>query len=279
MPKGTKNSIVLDEQQPSNFLPVVMGHDRVNAMIESNLGGDELTPGDLDRAVNPSGKNIKWELPDVSGDSESISELSGVIVHSCSKRVYYKDPYSGGGERPDCYSDDAVRGNGPQAEICGGFCVDCQLSKFGSGENNSQACDQKKRIFLLRENEMLPTIVDLTPINAKALKKYGVKLMNKRGKLLCEVVSKLENSQDVSKSGFPYAKVTISLESEMPADEAEGMKKYADSMKPVLEAVSVRDDVQEVAVEEDDEEGTPAAQPVPPPAAGFEDGPLPDVEF
>jgi hypothetical protein len=261
-----KSSIVLDEPQ-HNFLPVIHDAKKIERMMKTNLGGEQLGPGDLDRAVNPSGKNTKWEIPDIDETSESISELIGVIIYACDKRRWYKGKYTGGNERPDCYSDDGIHGIGAHAEKCeDGLCVNCPMDIFGSGPNKGKACKQVKRVYLLREGEMLPVIINLTPQNRRALRTYGARLMNKKNKELTEVVSKFSNGSAVSKSGFPYAKVTISLVTSLAPEAATKMLQYAEMMEPVLTAVTIADDVR-THIEEDDgpidsseNESTPAPE-------------------
>ena len=238
-----KSSIVLDDVQPRNLVPLTKSPEKIAALIQTNLGGETLSQGDLDRAVNPSGTNTKWEIPDIDETSESASELSGVIVHSCDKRAYYEGKYSGGGERPDCYSDDGVNGVGELADKCGNKCIDCPMDVFGSAKDtDAKACKEVKRVYLLREGEMLPMIVNLTPQNLRALRTYGVRLTNKRGKELPEVISKFSQATATSKSGFPYAKVTISLVEELPEADAKKMLDYAEVMKPLLSQDTVADE-------------------------------------
>lgn len=255
-----KSNIVLDETPDSSYLPVTIGQAKVDSMINTTLGGEPLTPGDLDKAVNPAGKSTKWSIPDVDGSNIEIAEPTGVIVHSKSKRAYYEKEYTGGSDRPDCYSDDGITGHGAPADACGGLCADCPLSKFGSGKNGSQACDQKKRVWMLMEGDMLPTVIDMTPINFRALRKYGVKLVNKRHKNLNEVVSKITAATQTSNSGFPYPHVTVSLVSELPPDDAQKMVDYSESMVPMLDAVSIRDEARDPVVEQDDAEPEPKAK-------------------
>lgn len=253
----SKSAIVLDESAESSYLPVTIGQEKVDRMIQTTLGGEPLSPSDLDKAVNPASKATKWSIPDVDGSDIEIAEPTGVIIHSKTKRSYYIKDYDGSNERPDCYSDDGITGHGGPADACGGLCADCPLSKFGSGKNGSQACDQKKRVWMLMAGDMLPTVIDMTPINFRALRKYGVKLVNKRHKNLNEVVSKLVAVTQTSASGFPYPHVTISLVEELPPDEAAKMVDYSESMVPMLEAVSIRDEVREPIVEIDDETPEP----------------------
>ena len=248
----SKSAIVLDETETSPYLPVTIGQAKVDSMIATTLGGEPLTPSDLDKAVNPAGKSTKWSIPDVDGTNIEIAEPVGVIVHSKTKRAFYIKDYDGSSERPDCYSDDGITGHGDQADAVGGLCANCPLSQFGSGKNGSQACDQKKRIWMLMEGDMLPTVIDMTPINFRALRKYGVKLVNKRHKDLNEVVSKISAVTQTSASGFPYPHVTISLVEELAPDAAAKMVAYSESMVPMLEATSIRDEAREVQPETDD---------------------------
>ena len=179
-----KAAIVLDEKSDSPYLPVQLTPERVNNMIERNLGGEPLSIGDLDRAVNPSGKSLKWEIPDIDEEVEATSEIIGVIIHSHNSRRYYEKAYDGSDNPPDCFSPDGVHGYGVMADKCGGLCVKCPFDVFGSGKNNSKLCTENKRVYVLREGEMLPTVVTLTPMNRRALRTYGARLMNKRSDIV-----------------------------------------------------------------------------------------------
>ena len=229
-------------EEGRNFLPIIHNTAHMQGMIQENLGGEELSAGDLERAINPSGKSTKWTFEDIDGTEELVDSIEGVIIHSSSKRVLYLGEYKGGGEEPDCYSDDGIHGHGAPADKCGGLCANCPLQEFGSGKNNSKACSDIKRIWILREGDMLPTIVNATPINKRALRKYGVTLSNKRGRKLSEVISKLELSTAKSKSGYDYAKLRVTLVEELNEVDREKMAAYADTIRPILDSSTVRDE-------------------------------------
>lgn len=273
-----RSDIVLDETPvQASLVPVNFNPGQIQAMISQNLGGETITPGDLERAINPSGKSTKWRFQGLDGEEESVGELTGVIVHSKTKRAYYEKEFSGGNEPPDCYSDDGMTGHGAMADKVGGVCDDCPMSKFGSGKNGSQACSQIKRIYLLRPGDMLPTIVNATPINNRTLKKYGINLMNKRGKTFNQVVSRLNLSTSKSSSGFDYAKLTISLVSELNPVEAEKMEEYCAMIRPILDSASIRTEARHEAIgdfEEPREVVSSDSRPSPSPT-----GDVLDIEF
>lgn len=245
-----RSSIVLDEVQPNQhqLVPLTMQPAQLATMIEQNLGGETITPGDLERAINPSGKSTKWTFIGLDGEEESVGELVGVIVHAKTKRAYFAKEYTGGGERPDCYSDDGMVGHGTIASQHGGNCLTCPMSQFGSGKNNSQACSSVKRMYLLRPGDMLPTIVNATPINNRSLKKYGVRLMNKRSKSLDQVVTRMTLSTAKSKSGFDYAKLDFALVSELDLDAQSQMKAYTAMIRPILDAASIAEETRQEAI-------------------------------
>ena len=275
-----KSAIVLDESQPRNFLPIVQDPQHISNMITRNLGGEPLSMADLDKAINPSGGKLKWEIPDIDGESESISSIEGVIIHSHDNRAYYEKEYDGSGERPDCSSPDGIHGYGVMADACGGICADCPMDKFGSGKNGSKACSDEKWVYILREGEMLPVVVSLTPTNKRALRTYGARLMNKKNRDLTQVVSKLTNSKATSKSGFPTAKVTITLVEILPEDEAKKMSDYAELMAPHIEAANTPwqyDEVEDAPVPDVKKQAKAPRKVAPPPAAVSSDEE--DLEF
>jgi len=58
--------------------------------IRDNMGGDTLSPFDLDRIKIPAGGSTVWELPSIDG-TEAAKDFSGVVIEQQIQRVYWPD--------------------------------------------------------------------------------------------------------------------------------------------------------------------------------------------
>lgn len=227
-----KLTVHLDEE-PSGFLVLTNGIEETKALVRTNLGGEPLQITDLERAVNPSGKGTRWEVPGLGEEPELVSEVEGVILTQHAYRVYYSKTFeqTKGKEPPDCRSYDLIHGEGDP----GGECATCPFAQWGSGKTpNSQACSMRRRVFILRKDEMLPMVITLTPVNVRALRNYGVKLMNKKQLELQHVVTKVKMETATSKNGYDYARVIFSLVDVLPPDVAKAMDNYKAFLEPQL---------------------------------------------
>ena len=109
--------------------------------------------GGFDRVKIPAGGATMFELPgDEADEPEGVKEFSAVILYHHPLQQYYATKYTGGSNPPDCGSFDGIMGEGEP----GGVCANCPLNQFGSGENNSKACKNRRRVFLLREGGAVP---------------------------------------------------------------------------------------------------------------------------
>lgn len=241
-----KLTIHLDEEKPS-YLAIAHGVEQTKAMIVSNLGGEAIKATDLDRAVNPSGKATKWEIPGLGDESEMLNSIEGVIVCQQPYRVYWSTEFKGGSQPPDCISYDTIKGEGKP----GGECAICPFNQWGSGKTpNSKACSYRRRVFILRPGEMLPMQITLSPINSEALKTYGLRLLNKKQMHLHEVVTRASLETATSRNGFDYAKVTFALVDLLPKDMAEQMTQYKRFLEPQLLGLEILDAPHEAAQED-----------------------------
>jgi hypothetical protein len=228
-----------------NFLPVIQGMERTRALVVANLGSDTLSPFDLERAVNPSGKSTQWTIPGLEEEPETVNELQGIVVYHKSVRAYWAEEYKGGGHPPDCSSSDSITGEGDP----GGPCAHCPFSKFGSGPNNSQACKQVKRVFLLREGELLPMLINVSPGNYQNAKTFFVRLMSKRQLAFNECLIKMKLKGAVSASGFDYAEVTFALIEPLAQDLKDQMAQFTEMLTPYLDSIKDEEDLGEFVEE------------------------------
>lgn len=191
-------------------------------LITANVGdvGDGLSFGDLDRLTVPAGGGTSWTIPDLEEGEITIKSLDGVIVIWETNRAYWlSDDVTG--EAPDCASRNGkvpepggfFALDGENAEINPeGTCASCPMNQFGSAsKGQGKACKESKLLYMLREGELLPSIVSLPPTSIKALKSFLIQLAAKKRRKFYEVEVRLDLVSDVSAAGQKYSKVVPKL--------------------------------------------------------------------
>lgn len=198
-----------------SFAIAEYNEDSLREIVEVNLGGDKsLTEFDLARAKIPSGGGLAFNLETGSTES-SVSELVGVIVCHQSRRSYWASSLDegGGGSPPDCWSPDGVNGFGEPATKAGGQCARCPLSQFGSakgkdGKGRGQACAQRKAIFLLPSDAILPVFLSLPPTSLGSFKAYLTGLISKRLPV-SGVVTRITLTKEKNRAGTAFAQAVF----------------------------------------------------------------------
>lgn len=226
--------------------------------VKENLGGRTLGPQDLDRVKTPSSGTQAWTVPSIFGE-QMEQEITGVIVGFRNVRRYWKDSLdeSGGGNPPDCRSEDAVWGYGDPGDSLraqGKTCQECPNAQWGSGERNSQACQQRRLLFVLREKGLLPLVIDLAPSSVEASIRYVTGLLSE-GEQPQSVISTIGLDKK-SGDGVPdYSVATFKAVELLEGDVRERVAAYAAELKPVFTRVA------QAAAEATDEDGAPDVVP------------------
>ena len=193
----------------------------------------------------PAGGGLAFEVPGDDPNSPDLQkEFNAVILYHHPMLSYYKEKYTGGNQAPDCGSYDGINGiDRESGEIR--QCKDCPLNQFGSGENGGKACKTKRRIFLLRENEAIPTILTLPTGSIGDFSKYIMRLVTK-GKKSNHVVTKFSLSKAQNSGGINYSKVVLTQAYELSPVEVEQVSKMSEQVK----LLASKQDFTEVEVEE-----------------------------
>ena len=225
-----------------------MDQDDLLEVIESNIGDAAINERSLDRVKMPSGGSITWSVPTLEGDQDT-KEIQGVIVYSKLIRNYWQTSYdeSDGKETPDCTSPDS-RQAFPPGEFTppasphpdGGFACDtCALAQFGSAKvGGGQACQQRRLIFLLTQDDILPFVVSLSPTSLKAASDYMMRL-TRGGSPYWKVVTSitLEKHNDPK----PHARALFTRAATLSTEEAAALKEYRARLLPAFDAVQIAD--------------------------------------
>jgi len=179
--------------------------------VNEELDGLEVS---FERIKIPSGGATVFELPGEDGEPESVKEFSAVILCHQTLNVRYDSKYTGGNAPPDCSSLDGITGIGDP----GGNYKSCPFNQFGSGENGAKACKNRRRIYLLRENECFPMMLSLPTGSLKAFTKY-LQIQLSKGRASNSVVTKFSLKKVANKSGIVFSQAVFTLDRVLTPDE------------------------------------------------------------
>lgn len=204
---------------------------------------EEMAGLDLsfDRVKIPSGGGLAFEVPGDDPESpDLVKELVGIIVDHHPINVYYANPYTGGNTPPDCSSEDGKVGTGTP----GGDCATCPLNQWGSDPDGGRgkACQNRRRIYLLREGETLPVLLTLPTTSLKAFSDYIAKRVLAKGKRSYEVITKITLRRATSASGIAYSQAQFAVAGYLDAEKAKQAQEMSESIKAYTRALKVQAD-------------------------------------
>lgn len=230
--------------------PALAGGGGVADMLAENLGGETIGVGELDRIKVPSGGGTLWTVQTIDGE-QAMRAVEGVIVHATRRRAYFGDRQPKPGTLPLCSSRDMATGephddfDAPEGWT--GDCDVCPLNEFGSGKRSDgsaskgKACKESRLLFMLREGDALPVIVQVPPGSLKPIKTYLVQLA-KAGLPYHAVVTSLSLVK-VSGAGVPdFAQIAPRMSGRLDSATCEKVRVFADGMRALLERQTVAAD-------------------------------------
>lgn len=217
-----------NEMMTTGSYTALKDFDLAEAM-NTELGGMRLT---FDHVTIPVGGGNAFEVPGENpGDTDMVKEFTGVILYHHPLLSYYKDSYDGGKNPPDCSSMDGVTGIGAP----GGPCARCPLAVFGSGVNGGKACKDKRRLYVLREGELIPLLLTLPTGSMKDFGVYVKRLLAK-GKKSSRVVTRFSLRKAQNAKGVAYSVAQFAVDRALEADEIP----YVDTMAAQIRELAMR---------------------------------------
>ena len=193
------------------------------AMAEELDGLD----GGFERIKIPSAGSTVFEVPGENpNEPDAVKEFSAVILYHHPLFAYYKDKYTGGSNPPECGSFDGVIGEGDP----GGNCAKCPYNQFGSGENGSKACKNRRRIYVLREGEIFPLLLSLPTGSLKEFSRYIKRLLSK-GKKSNSVVTRFSLKKAVNSGGIAYSQAQFAVDRNLTAEEYALISRLSEQVK------------------------------------------------
>lgn len=216
-------------------LPVLSDPQGVAEVMEVNLEGIAAS---FPRIKFPSGGMLAFEVPSEEG-SDVAKELVGVVIDQVSTNTYWSKKYDGQNNQPDCFSADGKIGTRtPVATLpwSGSTmeCSRCPLNQYGSGDDGKgKACKNNRKLYLVREDEILPVEILIPPSSLKAWNTYTIALTSKV-KPIDGVVTRIKLKKATSAGGIEYSEAVFQKVAELTPQEREAIRGYARGLRSAI---------------------------------------------
>ena len=226
----------MSKQKENNELMNVGGFTELANMDMATMMAEELDGLDagFERIKIPSAGSTVFEVPgEDPAEPEAVKEFSAVILYHHPLFAFYKSKYTGGNNPPDCGSYDGVFGQGDP----GGNCKSCPNNQFGTGENGSKACKNRRRIYVLREGEIFPLLLSLPTGSLKELTRYLKRLLSK-GRKSNSVVTRFSLKKATNSSGIAYSQAQFAVDRTLTPEEQALIEKMTEQVKAYSQQVA-----------------------------------------
>lgn len=211
----------------ASFLPDTTD---IMEVMEANMEGVDLR---FEKVKVPSGGGTSWEVPNEDGDTDSVKELSGVIIDHHPINAYWEKEYSGEKNPPDCSSLDGVTAES------GRKCASCPNNQYGTAlKGKGKACKNMHRVYLVREGEIFPLLIAVPPTSLENFKQYARRLTAKMRKS-SSVLTKLTLAKAKNDGGIEFSKIEFRRVGDLDKESAKKMGDFAKTMKPYLRQIAI----------------------------------------
>jgi len=231
-----------------NEIAVVQSYDlsaitesaQIMDALKAELGADYRP--DFAFAKTPSSARTAWDImaSEDDTDPETAKVIEGVILHAHKNYAWWANKLDSGvgGGQPDCRSMDGVTG----VDQSGAYhdCSSCRHNKFGS-DGAGKACKNGRRVYVLREGDMLPIRIDLAPTGNKPYEKYVDNLLipRKKGQRPMrpnQVITRIGLKVETNQTGTRYSVPTFECVGAVPDEARVSLLAMADNLKEATKA-------------------------------------------
>jgi hypothetical protein len=232
---ASKKNAELQPQAQSGFL--ALANTDFAALLAEEFDGMDVAP---DKVKIPSGGGLVYEMPSEDGEPEAVKEFSAVILFHHPLNCYYEAKYTGGNQPPDCASLDGKTGT-VRASGATHACADCHLNVFGSAENGGKACQNRRRIYILREGELFPMLLSLPTGSLKEFNRY-VKSQLTKGRKTNAVVTRFSLKKATNAGGITYSQAQFAVDRALEPAEVAFIEKLTEQVRGFAQRVGFEED-------------------------------------
>lgn len=233
--------VTVSEEFARNF-PAIAPDAELAELLAESLGDMELSPRDLPRIKVPSGGGLLWTTI-VEGKAAGTDALEGVLAHVHKQRAFWTDP-NPKGNAPDCSSLDGkvpvptgmyAAGGERGAQNPKGTCKSCPMAQAGTDLKGGRgaACKDQRALFLIKKNEVLPTVVTVPPSSVRSFEQFVIGMVNTRTAYQGVTVTlSLEAASNAA--GDQFARIKITPTGKLSADETKAVKDFGEHIKQMV---------------------------------------------
>lgn len=218
-------------------------------LMDANVGNGGFSISDITKVSVPGAGGMTWAIPHPNGEI-GTRELVGVILFGIDPRAYYKYkpgdtvPESDvveGANLPDCASDDGITGQATSVGVKRGMaagpvaCETCPLAQWGSakgGAGKGKACAERRDLFMLLPDRLLPIIVTAPSTSLQDVRAYMNGLMQ-FAKPIYSVETKLTLMRHEN-GAIKWSTIVASKSADLSPDAHAQMKKLSTQFRSLL---------------------------------------------
>lgn len=218
--------------EPSAYAMMSANPHEMMAIMKENLAGQEMNAFSLPRIKMPTAGGTFWSLSGPDGE-EAAKHFDGVICHQTFWRSYWEKRMGEDGEMgqaPQCFSRDALVGEGNP----GGLCRKCPLSQFGPNREKPP-CKLMRLLFVLREQDALPTLLAVPPTSLAPVQAYMTALSGTVTPYY-GVVTRFSLEKATNSGQIAYAKLALSRVGSLGPAETARAREYKAAVEGLLTA-------------------------------------------
>lgn len=239
--RHSPGTVTVSEEFAASF-PAIAPDPELAELMADSLGDMELSPRDLPRVKVPSGGGLLWTTV-VEGKATGTDALEGVLTYFRKQRAFWTDP-NPKGNAPDCTSLDG------RAPVPGGMyaaggeradqnpahlCKTCPMFQPGTDLKGGRGagCKDQRALFLVKKNEVLPTVVTVPPSSVRSFEQFIIGLVNTRTGWWSVTVS-LTLEEASNAAGDKFARIKVTPTGKLSADEAKAVKDFGEYIKNMV---------------------------------------------
>lgn len=220
---------------PSYDISAVTDSAQIMNDLRDELGADYRP--DFAFVKMPSQGRTVWDIMASEDDPEPemSKTIEGVILHAHKNYAWWSSKLDSGAgnSQPDCRSADGVIGYDQQNAAH--ECATCPYNQFGS-DGAGKACKNGRRVYILREGDMLPIRIDLAPTGNKPYEKYvdNLLLPRKKGQKPMrpiQVITRIGLKVETNAAGTKYSVPTFECVGAVPDEARPALMACAENLK------------------------------------------------
>ena len=232
-PAADEKTVALTVLKDNNFMVAELNAESFALALRENFGNEKLGQQDLDKIKIPSGDMNMFMVPDLEEGEKAVKTIMGVIVYYRPGRAYWeKSMDDGGSGPPDCYSNDGLTGIGAPS----GDCAMCPFNQFESAaKGKGKACNERKLLFFMMPDSVMPRVVSLPPTSLGAFKKYLTRLTSGIVPYPA-VVTEIGLTPKTNSGGQAYHEASFRMVKKMTKADIEHMRTIIEPLRGAFDA-------------------------------------------